>query len=752
MPVVASTAVAVALLLGGAVGFGATTQTRTVVIFRDEASPPVLFAAQEIRKALQENSYTVSEKPLAAFRGGDPPGGSAIVLNVLPSTASAARRKPGGPPERLQPQAFSVRNMPELSETKVYMVGGGDAVGAMYGGLEFAEMIRLGKTLDSVQSLRRKPAILRRGIKFNIPLDARTPSYDDTGDAAQSNIGEMWNFDFWREFLDEMARDRYNVLTLWNPHPFPSLVKLPDYPDIALADVCGTTLKPSYEAGSWREPMFVSPRVLQDLEVIKKMTMDEKIAFWRRVMQYARDRGIDVYLVTWNVIVNSAEGKYGISTAQDNRKTIAYMRECVRECILTYPLLAGIGIAAGENMKDRKDEFSREKWLWNTYGLGILDAKKKRPDRIVRFIHRDWQTAVKEIMDDFGSKYPDPFELEFKYARAHLYSSPKPPFAQSLRKETEPYGLKCWWNLRNDDIFNFRWGDPDYVREFLTNLPAANQTAGYYVGSDGYVWGREFTSLEPETPRQLEIKKHWYSFLLWGRLGYSPELDRRFFQNVLASHFPEASKTALYDAWSTASKIIPLVNRFHWCDWDFMWAVEGCMDQRKGFHTVEDFIKTKPMEGSGILSIPEFVNRTVKNEATIGITPIQVAEELQKYAQSSLKAVAEIRREVPKMSKELRLTLGDIEAMAYLGNYYASKIGGAVELYAFEQTGDPPNKQAAVQYLLDAVRAWQSYATTAAKQYRPQLLARTRELDGMKTLEDVKKDVESARGAAAKAR
>jgi len=60
------------------------------------------------------------------------------------------------------------------------------------------------------------PFIERRGIKFNIPLDARTLSYSDAGDAAQQNIPEMWSMDFWREFLDEMARDHYDVLSLWN--------------------------------------------------------------------------------------------------------------------------------------------------------------------------------------------------------------------------------------------------------------------------------------------------------------------------------------------------------------------------------------------------------------------------------------------------------------------------------------------------------------------------------------------------------
>ena len=176
------------------------------------------------------------------------------------------------------------------------------------------------------------PYIARRGIKFNIPLDARTPSYSDAGDAAQQNIPEMWSMDFWREFLDEMARHRFNVLTLWNLHPFPSMVKVPEYPDVALADVMRTTVKfdSSYSLSA---KDMVRPAHLANLETLKKMTIEEKIEFWREVMQYAHDRGIEVYLFTWNIFVWGAEGKYGITSDQDNPTTIDYFRKSVRETL-----------------------------------------------------------------------------------------------------------------------------------------------------------------------------------------------------------------------------------------------------------------------------------------------------------------------------------------------------------------------------------------------------------------------------------
>jgi hypothetical protein len=100
------------------------------------------------------------------------------------------------------------------------------------------------------------------------------------------------------------------------------------------------------------------------------------------------------------------------------------------------------------------------------------------------------------------------------------------------------------------------------------------------------------------------------------------------------------------------------------------------------------------------------------------------------------------------MSKRLRLTLGDLEAMAHLGNYYASKILGAVQLHLFEKSRNKESQQEAVSHLLEAQEHWQNYASVASKLYRPQLLARTRRLDWMEISEHVKKDVEIARNAA----
>jgi hypothetical protein len=133
-----------------------------------------------------------------------------------------------------------------------------------------------------------------------------------------------------------MATNRYNVLSLWSLHPFPSLVKIPEFPDVALNDVWRT--KEKFDDGySHNGIEFVRPHLLKNVEIVKKITIDEKIAFWKEIMQMANDRGIEVYVFTWNIFTNGAEGKHGITNRQDNDTTIKYFRAAVREMVQTYP-------------------------------------------------------------------------------------------------------------------------------------------------------------------------------------------------------------------------------------------------------------------------------------------------------------------------------------------------------------------------------------------------------------------------------
>ena len=186
---------------------------------------------------------------------------------------------------------------------------------------------------------------------------------------------------------------------LWNRHPFPSLVQVPGYEDIALQGVMD-----------------------ENNEIINNWSIKRKIEFWNEVLELAYDRGIEVWPVVWNVELQGTEdNQYGINKEKGNPVTIDYLRKSVKQLLLTYPRLAGIGVTAGERMKEYTDS-EKEQWVWDTYGMGVMDVKELQPDRNIRFVHRHWLTDWDEIGSRF-SQLPDGFEMALKYAQARLYSS-----------------------------------------------------------------------------------------------------------------------------------------------------------------------------------------------------------------------------------------------------------------------------------------------------------------------------------------
>ena len=689
-----------------------------VAITFNENDPMVAFAVGDIKKALRDVGYVVNGTE-ADLR---------IVFDIFRTG--------------MGPQAFRIRR--EGDHT--LRVVGGDSCGAMYGGLELAEMVILGGGLAAVQEKARKPYIFRRGLKFNIPIDARAPSYDDTGTAAQENIPVMWDFSFWEAFLDTMARNRYNVLSLWTNHPYPGLVKLNKYPGIGYDDVC--ILKKPVDTNTNRDFDDLDIYNPDNFKVVKEISLDKKIAFWTKVFDYAEKRGIEIYIFHWNIYTFGAKGKHDITDDIRNPKTIDYMRYCIGEFLKTYPQVDGIGVTAGEHVAGRREsKMGIEEWLWRTYGQGVMDVKRENPQREIRFIFRQHQADLGHIVNAFRD-FDGPFNTGHKYVRARLYSTTTSPYLDiEYRQELERYKVPCWLNLRDDDIFVHRWGDADYVREFLQNVPRdlMRLEAGFYMGPDGFVWGREFVSKDPALSRELEVNKHWFRFMLWGRLGYDLTLTRDYFEKRLKQRFPEIDAACLYDTWSAASQIVPQVNRFFFRVNDFQFSPEGCISN-EGFLTVDNsFFAHPPLIGSGILSVQQYASTVIKGESFDGITPMEVADNLDRLAEKALDGVKSLGKS-SRLSKELAATLTDIESMAYLGRYYADKIRGAADLAVYRADSERKEyREHAVGHLTNAVEEWQAYARVATSQYRPQLFSRTHYMDWWKLLNEVKKDVEIAK-------
>ncbi|TWU40650.1 Ig-like domain-containing protein [Novipirellula artificiosorum] len=709
---------ATALLL---VAHCAFTAAVAASVEHDAKNPQLAFAARELEGAMKEAGQDDLQ----------------VTLSIQADASS--------------PEAFQIRS---AGPNRVEVIGS-DSPGAMYGGLEIADRLRLKLP---IQDQAGKPFIAKRGIKFNIPLDARTPSYDDTGDSAQNNIETMWDFEFWKAYLDDLARYRYNVLTFWSTHPFPSLIKLEEYPEIAMDDVyrVAVPLQPSFknklqdidQNGDGHLSLEHDAKVLK---LVKTMTIDEKIAHWQRVFQYANDRGIEIHWFCWNIFTFGATGHYGITEDQTNPITVEYTRQCVRQLLLTYPQIAGIGVTAGENSdRSTKGEHATENFIFNTFGRGIMDARKGQPGRQVRFIFRRHVTERDAVMDAFKGYTGGILDTSTKYAVAHMYSSRRPQeWETRIVAEGWPEHFKTWLNLRNDDIVMQRWGSPDFVREFIKWMPREH-SPGFYMGSDGYVWARESVAKNPEMAGRLEVDKHWYQFRLWGQLAYNTDLGRDYWEATLAHRFPGVDAKALYDAWESVSEIVPQVNRAVWAPTDGDFAAEACA-QRDGFLGVDDFhFARKPMVLTRVkdapdpqcVSVTDWAKAVLSKKPVKGLTPLQVADNLDGFAATAQSALTALRQNA-NGNVELLETLNDIESMAFLGRYYADKTRGAAKLALFRESNreSKPFHAEAVAHFQDAVEEWRQYARVLTPQYKTQLLARTHFLDWNATLKEVENEL-----------
>lgn len=709
---------------------------KTITVFYDNNSPMYVFALNDLREELVSQNIVISRKKIP----------DADVFLLTRSDFDKLQSEGKRCPEinfDLKSEGFSIR----IDKQKKIWVVGADDPGLMYGVFDLTEQIKLAG-LDKIEETNQNPYMPVRGVKFNIPLDVRTPTYTDPSEVCQQNISEMWSLDFWKEYIDTLARDRFNMISLWNLHAFPSMIRVPEYPDVALADVRRTTMPIDrfWEVGNGEK----YPSLLENTELLRKMSIEEKIAHWQKVMRYAKERNIDFYLMQWNIFDFGIDGKYGITEKPDNPVTKDYFRKSVKQMLITYPDLAGIGLTVGENMADYPSEV-KEAWAFDTYGKGVLDALELFPGRKLTFIHRLHQGQVKNIEKQFAPLIENEnihFIFSFKYAEAHIMSSTNQPYSNEFVKEIK--GKKTIWTLRNDDNYYFRWGAPGFLREFIKNIPY-DVSQGFYYGSDGYVWGREILAKNPKTPKELEAKKHWYHWMSMGRLGYNPDLPDQRFAEMLQHRFPEVDGKLLFTAWQEASMIYPVTTGFHWGAADFSWYIEGSMSReghtssvdRSGIHHVEQFIQQAVHPGTNNQTIPQYVEMVAKGLTSELTSPLDISKQLHNHTNKALeilKGFGQFKNE------ELSNTVEDIRSISFLGKYYAHKIDGAVHLALYRKTKNKEYQAKAVKELEMSLDFWQKYTDNARKQYiNPIRMKRVGVSDWAKITEYAQKDIEIAK-------
>ncbi len=589
------------------------------------------------------------------------------------------------------------------------LIRAADEEGAMSALLDLTDSVRA-TGAPRVAGGLHVPSVAHRGIKLNVPLDARSPSYTDCGDSAQCNIAFMWEESFWQGLLDRMALDRYNTLTLWNLCPFPSMVRVPEYPEAALEDVM---VSAAMTGGTSRALEFYTEDMKKNLVCVKKMTVDGKIAFWTRVFRYAADRCIRVYIFTWNLYLYGLEDSgYTFTERADDEETKRYIRCSAAALLRTYPTLAGIGVTAGENLCVEWTETQDMHWVRDTYGRAVEDVLREEPGRKLTLICRTHQTTLPLVTEAFAD-FKGNLELSSKYAMAHMTATDKPHFSDAL-VSAKPRGMGLWLTIRQDDFYLYPWAEDEFLECLMAKLPRED-LRGFYFGADGVVWGVENQSRSPEVRDRYWYDKHFYVFALMGYLGYRGTLSDEEKRSILRQHMPGLPAESLLLKYRFASRAVQKVSLAHWRHYDFQWYPEGCCflnepDRLTCFDDLNLFRVCGASPGTGTASVRE----TAAGEGAWERDTLDVTEEMLRDADlADAVALPEGRSYA---ERELK---ADLERITLLARYYAHKLNAAVAL-------ERNQREEAVREIRLAAGYWYRYADETARWYRPQRLSRLR--------------------------
>lgn len=592
-------------------------------------------------------------------------------------------------------EGFEIRRVKQGGKDVLCILGGGEK-GAMYGAMDAAEQIRMYGGLDKVKEKISDRRFEFRAIKFNLPW----ASYR-SNEALSLHTETCQDIKFWEKFLDMMAENRFNALTLWNRSPFAYMVHTK-----------------GFEKG----------RVLSKEELVRWQKL------WRGIFAMAKERGIETYIVNWSIVVPKEFARaYGVKHENDTSQLVRdYTRESIAQVIDEYPDLTGVGVTQADWMEEMSAR-ERAVWVQETFIAGIKQAKRK-----AKFIYRSVRTGspdeMRRVIDEAG--FEDPVTVEIKFNWSHGHSTEKLAITHDYESgkidrrfwDPAPKNFKIAWMIRNEDFFILRWGVGGFIRDHIAENGDA-YVGGYFVGSETYIPAKDYSHVASgHVSWEYAFEKQWLFYMLWGRLLYDPDTSDEVFAAEFARRYGKGVGEKLLKAYGLASKMPLRLASFHAATWDFTLYSEGFLaaaQSRGKFDRVSPFISIDELIGHETLdpryvSIGDHVAGELKGKkfGEEHLSPIELARMLELEGQGALDLVKSIEVSAAKNRQTLECEIADVKAWANLGLYFSRKIRGGVGLEFYRKTKDPKYKTNALVSLGEALGYWDNVIDATKGHYK----------------------------------
>lgn len=639
------------------------------VISAKGATPRELFGAEQLRGALAG----VTSAPAGA--------------RVMAAVRSAPEFKRFNDLEEFWPQAEEAFLIKQVGTT--WIVTGSDASGVLYGELELADRVGAAKALPEGIDDMEHPTLKLRGTcigmqKQEINYEGAEYDYPYT----RENFPFFYDKAEWTKYLDMLAEERYNALYLWNGHPFTSLLKLPKYPEA------------------------------QELPTAQ---LDENIAMFKWLTAEADRRGIWVVQGFYNIHLSHAFARahhlpYHLSAP--NPLASEYTRYAISEFVRQYPH-AGLMMTLGEALAPR---YGAE-WLAQTIIPGVKDGLKeagttKEPPIVVRAHATDIDAVMREAAPLYSN-----IDTMFKWNGESLtWTNVRGSVLDRFKMLAENSNVAIANVHLLSNLEPFRWGDPDFVRQTVTNFQRIG-IEGLHVYPLRY-WDWPYAGDNTQPPL-MQTDRDWIWFAAWGRYAWNPNRDTEKEHAYWAAQFAERYGSAeagekLLEAYTLAGPCQPrLLPRIG--------ITEGNRQALTLGMTMPQLIDSQRFNPAVTLwtgdapageRLDEYVAEEVKHEPHHGETPIGVSDETVDASHKGLEAAQAAAPNVTRNKDEYERVVNDLHAIALLTQYYNAKTKAAEQVLLYGYDREEAHLQQAETLLAESVDRFRELTAIAGPAYR----------------------------------
>jgi hypothetical protein len=554
-----------------------------------------------------------------------------------------------------------------------WVVAGNDDSGALYGCLELRDRIAREGRFPAPLKVAESPSFRLRGPCIGMQKPEFLPGrqvyeYPYTPET----FPFFYDKEQWRGYLDFLCENRMNTLYLWNGHPFPSLVRLDDYPYAVEAP----------------DDVF-----------------EKNVEMYRFLTEEADRRGIWVIQMFYNIYVSKPFAEHnGIGTMHRASTPLVadYNRKSIAKFVEQYPNV-GLLVCLGEELRGMENQ---QYWLNNVVIAGVTDGMKKlelkeEPPIVIRAhsvgdphlliqgalpLYKNLYTMAK-----YNGESLTTYQPRDKWVKIHN--------ALSESGATHVANVHILSNLEP-----FRYGAQEFIRKCVLAIRDVDHAQGLHLYPLTYWHWPE--SPDKVVPPLSQVDRDWMWFESWARYTWDadrdPTAEAIYWTDRLAGVYgTRKAGGKILEAYNAAGECAPRLLRWFGITegnrqtLSLGMTLDQLVNSTK-YRTYPELWESHSPPGE---RIDTYVEREMKGIAHEGETPPFTIAAVDDYSREAVEAIEAAAPHVTANREEFERLRNDMHCIRAMSLFYREKVEAAMAVVRFNHSGDVADMERALIHL-----------------------------------------------------